>query len=67
MLFASICLAFTGGKGGLISTSTQPPYTLVLWGLLGLATLIFVLWLLDKGEPVSWDEEDEDDQFYDDH
>ncbi len=67
MLFATICLAYTGGIRGLISTPTQPSYTSLLWAVLAIIGLILILYLMGKKGTVAWewDEEDEDDQFYD--
>lgn len=67
MLFVTIYLVCTGGKGGLVSVSTQSPYTPIIWAFMALVAFLMVLLFLTRKGPVAWDEEDEDDQFYDDN
>lgn len=65
MLFATICLAYTGGIGGLV---TQPSYDSLSWVILALAVVMALILLLGgtgQNGLAPWDEEDEDDQFYD--
>jgi len=66
MLFATMYLAYIGGMEHCgRGVENQPPYSSILWIGLAIVAFILILWLRAEKGPTSWDEEDEDDQFYD--